>query len=52
MTLILSLPGLIASGGSNEAAVAMFVWSALAIVAGSRAPSIPRMTIRRLQLTM
>lgn len=47
LTLALSLPGLIASGGTSELAAVMFVWSALALLFGFRTPGVPRSTASR-----
>lgn len=45
--LVLALPRVIASAGTNTAAVVMVIWSALALVAAGRAPKLPRAVVHR-----
>ena len=46
MMVLLTLPRVIVSEGSNRPAVAMFVWAALALIKASRKPRIPKAIVR------
>ena len=46
MMLVLTIPHVIGSGGTNDTAVAMFVWAALALISASRTTHLPRAIAR------